>query len=333
MRTEEEEERWLEREREAAERHEEQMLEMQLARTALKERISHLNRLILSSRSAGVNVSTKLIREGHSPTVDGVGVALGSPELSGQRASLIPEDASPVGLVGLGLRSFGSSTALQQAVLVEEDEEAESPSGSVGEASPRQQVVALQADLADKNRYIATLERRLLEGRRLASHKSRKSAGGDSSEELLAERDREIAELKSRLDDQTKMVQALRNAVRRPGIVDTRSRSAGQITAIEEGLYIDTSVPREQDHPSGMRSRTSSRPSLTSPTTRNINFSRVTPVATFPAGASTSGPKSMTDMTQALDQMLGAQDDGMKVRTSFTIHELPASPVLVGGRF
>ncbi|KAK5241473.1 Kinesin-like protein kip2, partial [Cryomyces antarcticus] len=43
------------REIEAEQRHEEQMLEMQLARTALKERIEHLNRLILSSKSLGVN--------------------------------------------------------------------------------------------------------------------------------------------------------------------------------------------------------------------------------------------------------------------------------------
>ncbi|KAI7350471.1 kinesin-domain-containing protein, partial [Hortaea werneckii] len=42
-------------EREERSRHEEQMLEMQLARTALKERISHLNKLILSSKSLGVN--------------------------------------------------------------------------------------------------------------------------------------------------------------------------------------------------------------------------------------------------------------------------------------
>src|SRR6201999_2135087 len=45
------------REKEAEQRHEEQMLEMQLARTALKERIEHLNRLILSSKSTGVNAS------------------------------------------------------------------------------------------------------------------------------------------------------------------------------------------------------------------------------------------------------------------------------------
>lgn len=43
--------------KEAEARHEEQMLEMQLARTALKERIDHLNKLILSSRSIGVNAS------------------------------------------------------------------------------------------------------------------------------------------------------------------------------------------------------------------------------------------------------------------------------------
>ncbi|KFY18579.1 hypothetical protein V491_04756, partial [Pseudogymnoascus sp. VKM F-3775] len=41
------------REKEAELRHEEQMLEMQLARTALKERIEHLNRLIISSKSTG----------------------------------------------------------------------------------------------------------------------------------------------------------------------------------------------------------------------------------------------------------------------------------------
>lgn len=46
-----------EREKEAEQRHEEQMLEMQLARTALKERIEHLNRLIISSKSTGVNAS------------------------------------------------------------------------------------------------------------------------------------------------------------------------------------------------------------------------------------------------------------------------------------
>lgn len=49
----EKEERQLEKE--AEQRHEEQMLEMQLARTALKERIEHLNRLILCSKSTGVN--------------------------------------------------------------------------------------------------------------------------------------------------------------------------------------------------------------------------------------------------------------------------------------
>src|SRR5690606_8882084 len=44
-----------EKEEKERERHEEQMLEIQLARTALKERIEHLNRLILCSKSSGVN--------------------------------------------------------------------------------------------------------------------------------------------------------------------------------------------------------------------------------------------------------------------------------------
>lgn len=121
-------------EKESQQRHEEQMLEMHLARVALKERITHLNRLILSSQSTGVNK----------------GGALSS----------------------LSAAVVGVEDSLQSSASEE--------NGSVGGAddgvaSLAAQVRALRADLAERDRYIATLEKRLWQARR-ASH-SRTSIG------------------------------------------------------------------------------------------------------------------------------------------------------------
>lgn len=367
IRTEEEEERWLERERESAERHEGQMLEMQLARTALKERIGHLNRLILSSKSAGVNSGTKGIRDKLAPAPDEVGVALGSPEINSRVSSTISEDIDAVVLARPGmkrvvsfgsvLRSYGSSGTLRQVVLSEEDEDDEVASGDSGEASPRRQVFALQADLADKNRYIATLERRLLEARRVNQSRTRKSTASqqsDSSEDIVAERDREIAELRSRLDDQSKMVHALRNSARRRGLVDIRSASAGHLPGTGPGLSIDTALASDQSRTAVRRTQSGgvsfgSQPNLAHTGNRSVNFSRVTPKAMLSpsrdgppdSGKSLGSSKSMTDMTQALDQMLAVQrrvsgegenGGGMKFGTSVTVHEMaPPRPLMVGG--
>ncbi|GAM83362.1 hypothetical protein ANO11243_013490 [Dothideomycetidae sp. 11243] len=354
IRTEEEEERWLERERESAERHEGQMLEMQLARTALKERIGHLNRLILSSKSAGVNSGTKGIRDKLAPAPDEVGVALGSPEINSRVSSTISEDIDAVVLARPGMKrvvSFGS------VVLSEEDEDDEVASGDSGEASPRRQVFALQADLADKNRYIATLERRLLEARRVNQSRTRKSTASqqsDSSEDIVAERDREIAELRSRLDDQSKMVHALRNSARRRGLVDIRSASAGHLPGTGPGLSIDTALASDQSRTAVRRTQSGgvsfgSQPNLAHTGNRSVNFSRVTPKAMLSpsrdgppdSGKSLGSSKSMTDMTQALDQMLAVQrrvsgegenGGGMKFGTSVTVHEMaPPRPLMVGG--
>lgn len=120
-------------EKESQQRHEEQMLEMHLARVALKERITHLNRLILSSQSTGVNKG-------------------------GALSSL----SAAVGAEGFG----PSSGSEDNGSLGGEDD---------GVASLAAQVRALRADLAERDRYIATLEKRLWQARR-ASH-SRTSIG------------------------------------------------------------------------------------------------------------------------------------------------------------
>lgn len=188
-----------------AERQGEQLLEIQLARTALKERIEHLNRLILCSKSSGVNSArSSLILPGHLSTISTASITSPTTTL---RDSAITEASS----------TTSSAT-----------------SDADGYATLSVQFRALQADLADKTRYISTLEKRLLQARR--SSQSRTSIGITSNSprstfppmsedpyetELLREKDAEIAELKARLDDKERMVVALRSAARKRDIAET----------------------------------------------------------------------------------------------------------------
>lgn len=215
-------------EKEAQARHEEQMLEMQLARTALKERIEHLNRLILSSKSTGVNShagTSGLERLSRISTESGTRSLRSSASQSTLGATSLRRTVSQMSL-NSGDRS---SIQYQRASLVHDDDDDTIGEFGDGVASLQMQVAALQADLADKNRYISTLERRLLQARR-SSH-SRISMGlsqlknGDNSEliALLREKDMEIAELRLQLDDKDRMLTALRSAA--------RQRDLAQMTA------------------------------------------------------------------------------------------------------
>ncbi|KAF7196031.1 Kinesin-like protein [Pseudocercospora fuligena] len=237
----------LEREEQA--RHEEQMLEMQLARTALKERISHLNRLILSSRSIGVNsgrfssssmpFNPRLSTFSTTQSEYGRPVSVRSRDSNIRDSNATLELPSPEERVGRTLSggsvTMGSIPAAQVSHMVTEDEGAdddENDSGGAdgnGNASLAQQVRMLQADLSDKDRYIRTLEKRLLQARRTSHSRvslqfaSRVDIPEEGSlEALLRERDREVEDLRQKLDDQTRMVTALRSAARKRELADRR---------------------------------------------------------------------------------------------------------------
>ncbi|KAK0748076.1 kinesin motor domain-containing protein [Apiosordaria backusii] len=212
------------REKEAELRHEEQMLEMQLARTALKERIDHLNRLILSSKSIGVNASGSFSSLGIHPRYSqgsirsSMTISNGG-KLSLERTASMTSSASTIGRKSSSHRSSGG---VPEAVPLTEDDDSMGEYGD-GTASLAAQNRALQADLVDKNRYIQTLEKRLLQARRASS--SRTSGGltagkgimvgeDHSVAALLKEKDAEIAELRARLDDKDRMLTALRSAAR-----------------------------------------------------------------------------------------------------------------------
>lgn len=237
-----------EREKEAEQRHEEQMLEMQLARTALKERIEHLNRLILSSKSTGVNASGTYSSLGTHPRlstmtsnsqVGSISMSARSsmaPSSSGHRRISLERTASVASASTIGQLPGRRISSGEHDSLEDEDSLGEFGDGTASLAAQNR---ALQADLADKNRYIATLEKRLLQARR-SSH-SRASVGFSSPNNsfsnksgimvgedhgisnLLKEKDAEIADLRARLDDKDHMLTALRSAARSR---DTADRSA-----------------------------------------------------------------------------------------------------------
>jgi centromeric protein E len=234
-------------------RHEEQMLEMQLARTALKERISHLNRLILSSKSIGVNsgrfssssVGLNTRMSSYSLATDyGRPVSVGDTLVDSKRNSSATNDGtsgdgtdsqSRDRVVSATSTTFGEiPPATVDRMEIDDttqlgEDEAELVAEGEGQASLGQQVRMLQSDLSDKNRYIATLEKRLLQARRTSHSRvsmqfaARVGLPEESSlESLLRERDREIDELRAKLDDQMRMVTALRSAARKRDMIENR---------------------------------------------------------------------------------------------------------------
>lgn len=195
------------RELEDRQRREEQMVEMHLARTALKERIDHLNRLILSSKSLGVN---------NSRSFSSMSLQRGS-TVSDFRPMSVRSSASHA---TLEVARRGSQTTLSAIPTDREEDEDSLGDNGDGTASQSAQIHSLQSDLADKNRYIATLEKRLLQARRTSHSRVSMSLSqkvGGSSEEggllsTIAEKDAEISNLRAQLEDKERMIAALTSA-------------------------------------------------------------------------------------------------------------------------
>ncbi|KAH0096164.1 kinesin-domain-containing protein, partial [Aureobasidium melanogenum] len=268
-----EEERWRERERESAERHEEQMLEMQLARTALKERIAHLNRLILSSKSLGSGSTT---------------------------AGMLP--IARTSQIELASASEDENDDEEMAA----DEDALDP----GSASSARRISALQADLADKDRYIATLERRLLQTRnnsysRASSAKSPlqsrvPSRDGQNTDAVVKEKDQEIERLRQKLEDQTRMVSALRNAARKRDMLDI-SGALSQHPAFRQS---PTTSPEKRETRTPFRSM--SRPELFRSASGPVSAVE----KTSPPDSPPSGVQNFSRLSKHHASMLSADTEG-----------------------
>jgi len=208
-------------EQETQQRHDEQILEMHLARTALKERIKHLNRLVLCSRSTGVNSSRNFSSLSVDPRLSvaiDADVGSGSVRSSASHSTL----AAPAPLFDR-TASVGSVPTVAGQSCDEPSPNSSFGNGSeesdlVGEygdgtASLSAQIRALRADLTEKDRYISTLEKRLLQARRTSISLSQKASTVEGEDctmtSLLAAKDDEIADLRARLDEKDHVVAAL----------------------------------------------------------------------------------------------------------------------------
>lgn len=313
------------REVHAEQRHEEQMLEMQLARTALKERIEHLNRLILSSKSLGVNATRSFsslshqrgsVASNHSGGYDTRSLRSSAATLD---AAVLPHrnssSASMRSLRGLSAVTTTSGPIEENSPEEEVETFDENPDGT---ASLSLQVRALQADLTDKNRYISTLEKRLLQARRSSvsrvsmgfssTHRAAREIIDDGSvESVIREKDAEITELRARLDDKDRMVAALRSAARKrdmadlkfdtgvdgSGIIPDSRRSSARTPSSHGASPRVSSTMRERVVSTASTNSAGASPHLGHLSTLSNGF-----------GRSNSGHKSVDSVTKMLDDMI-----------------------------
>ena len=285
-------------EKEAEQRHEEQMLEMQLARTALKERIEHLNRLILCSKSTGVNSAGS--GTASALGMHGARTSGNSADFGGARSVRSSASQSTLGTpAGPVIRhpSVGSLRPSQHLSLnspTVEEEEADGGEFADGIASLQAQNRALQADLQDKNRYITTLEKRLLQARRsshsrmsmgFSKHNAPNALEEGETNAAIQEKDSEIADLRARLEDKERMVTALRSAARK--------RELAELTPDSSSAEFKKATHQSSG------SNDSSLASNTTPITP------VTPITLLsPQKKAERKRKSVDEMSKMLDEMI-----------------------------
>ncbi|KAL9092502.1 MAG: hypothetical protein Q9159_000849 [Coniocarpon cinnabarinum] len=340
----EEEERQRQAEDEA--RHEEQMLEMHLARTALKERIEHLNRLILSSKSIGVNNRT--LSQSSSTTKNAQGKSVRSSSGS------ILSSASDLGRKS-SKSSIKSASTLKENPTQEEartpteispppEEEEEESIDELGDgnASLATQVKNLQADLADKNRYIVTLEKRVWHARRASKSQTSNAMSKTFSspipedepvegpDAIIRDKDVEIADLRARLDDKERIVAALKSAARKRDVADSRPSSVSPGVNVGDRFSPRTSLNSSQGilsngqrRISGGSARSNSqtddaRRSLSSPhsslskvTSANHIASDESPTSPKPRvlALASGGPAKHVEATHGVDEMTRILDE------------------------
>lgn len=176
----------------------------------------------------------------------------------------------------------------------EEEAETDTAESFSGQASRERQIRTLRADLADKNRYIANLEKRLLQARHSSQTKANaaplpqrdSTVAGNDMEALVREKDRQLDDMRARLDDQIKMVSALRSAARKRELLDSGEHPAyRRQSSFGAAGRIVTAAPSARQYPQQrqpqqqqIENRNPTRPESSRQSTGSgvQNFSRLT---------------------------------------------------------
>ncbi|MCJ1477912.1 hypothetical protein MMC13_006586 [Lambiella insularis] len=315
-------------------RQDETLLDIQLAETALRERIEHLNRLIISSQSTGVNSGGKFSSLSMHPRLASYGVSeRGSRSLRSSASfstlhSTLRRSGSGVS-TGTEVPMTSQREALRSPISVYEvDEEDTIGPFADGEATLQSQLSSLRNDLTVKNRYISTLERRVDQARR-SSH-SRNSLGMTTAnvqhEQALQEKDAiirektaEVAKLRGVLEERDRTIAYLRaTAARREGPNGLASPAATPTNSITGGSFSSSHIP----HPGTVSSITTTTSNSASLSPVEILASPPRPVSPkkspkkgsnisaprtgFPFGEQgrTKHRQSVDDLSRMLDQMI-----------------------------
>jgi len=308
---------WHSLRRESQDRHEEQLSEIRLARTALKDRISHLNKLILSSKSIGLDYNAydaTSPSEVRSPTYGDVELFTRPNTIRKSSSGSIVSRPSCGRIASIGSNYMGT---------LDENEDVTDLHRRDSHTSLHSQLNILQADSIDKNRYIASLERRLLEAHRQSPDYIRRSSATSTSptpsQNMIRERDAEIASLKARLDDQTRMVNALLSAAKRRDHLSASTRSASSPTSTIGRSYVTSptnegtpspsirlSIPKRNIIVDDQQPRRSSDDYRNNP-----NIHRLPPLVTSP-----------TAMSQSSPSLLHIQDDETTKQSRNSVEEM-----------
>lgn len=286
-------------EREAEQRREEQMLEMQLARTALKERIEHLNRLILCSKSTGVNRGASALGT-HPRLSGGLGGEYGSRSV---RSSASQSTLGTVGpsvvrhpsMASIAGGQSGQSPHMSYTGAIEDEDDVHGEYGD-GKATLQAQNRALLADLQDKNRYIATLEKRLLQARRSSHSRTSMGFSKNFQEEngvakRLDEKDAQIADLQ-------KTVTALRSAMRQRSLAEYNPETPTGETKYKR----ESEVLKGRDSRASIRGSSIPLAAASAPISPIATKTSVTVLAT--EKAADRKRKSVDEMSRMLDEMI-----------------------------
>ena len=316
-------------------RHGETLLDMQLARTALKERIEHLNRLIISSQSTGVNSVGKFSSLSIHPRLAAYNTS--------DRGSRSLRSSASFSTLHSTLHRSTSGASTGTEVPANHHEPLQSPSSlyeldeddtigpfADGEASLNTVIQNLRIDLTAKNRYISTLERRVDQARRSSHSRSSFSPGPTASqhEQALQEKDAtirektaEVAKLRGVLEERDRTIAALRAAARRR--VGTEGVSSPAATPTET-TPINTIPPSLVGHKAQESSISSSATSngvslspldiLSSPKAQSPERIRIGFIS--PDFGRDKHRESVDEMSRMLDQMIQSRvEQGDLVRS------------------